>query len=72
MMLLEGIKWGKLYEEEKKVPNPDDFNSPDEKSLMKIIAEKIQEDPKTFIRLSEDLVGISEETTTGVLRLNQL
>lgn len=72
MMLLEGIKWGKLYEEEKKLPNPDDYHTGDEKSLMKIIAEEIQKDAKTFVRLSEDLVGLSEETTTGVLRLNNL
>lgn len=70
MMLLEGIKWGKIYEKEKKLPDINSYKTADEKTLMKLISEEIQKDANVFIRLSEDLIGLSEETTTGVLRLN--
>ena len=44
--------------------------SADEKALMKILARIIEKDPNQFENLSKDLVGITEETTTGVKRLN--
>lgn len=72
MILLEGIKWGKIYEKEKRLPDIESYKTADEKVLMKLISEEIQKDANTFVRLSEDLIGLSEETTTGVLRLNQL
>ena len=46
--------------------------SEDERELFKLITKVVQKDAKTFERLTADFVGISEETTTGVLRLNQL
>ena len=37
-----------------------------------MIKKCLEKDPKTFSRLSADLIGISEETTTGVHRLYEL
>lgn len=72
MLLLQGMKWEKLYKENKQLPDPATVNSGDEKALYKLLREKIPEDPNRFHRLSSEVKGISEETTTGVLRLNQL
>ena len=72
MMLLEGIKWGNIYKKEKRLPEIEKCGSEDERELLKLVSAQIEKDPETFIRLSADLIGLSEETTTGVLRLNNL
>ena len=38
MMVLEGLKWSKVYKESKKLPVAEKDMSADEKSLMKILA----------------------------------
>lgn len=72
LMLIEGMKWGKLWREEKKLPDLSKIHSEDELELMKLITREVQKDSHLFDKLSADLKGLSEETTTGVMRLNQL
>jgi adenosylhomocysteinase len=40
--------------------------------VLSLIKKCLEQDPQTFSRLTKDLVGISEETTTGVHRLYEL
>ena len=72
MMLIHGMKWEKQYLLDKSLPDENTVESDDEKGLMRLLARVIPEDPNRFHRLSKDIVGLSEETTTGVLRLKQL
>ena len=72
MMLLEGMKAEKEFVKSKTLPDLTKYKSADEIALFKAISKSIQEDSNRFHKLSENVVGISEETTTGVLRLNQL
>ena len=72
MMLLEGMKWEKKFREEEKLPDPSTVEADDEKALYEFFRKVIPEDPERFARLSANVKGISEETTTGVARLYQL
>lgn len=72
MLLLEGMKWEKAYKETKALPDPETCDSDDGASLYRLLRKVIPTDPEKFHRLSADIKGISEETTTGVLRLKQL
>lgn len=72
MMILEGLKCEKLIAEGKQLPDPESFDTEDEKNLFKVINREVTKDNKIFSKLSADLIGLSEETTTGVLRLNKL
>jgi len=72
MMLLEGMKWELEYERSKTLPDPLKCNSADEEGLYALLRKVIPTDAKRFHRLSKDVQGVSEETTTGVLRLKQL
>lgn len=72
MILIEGMKAEKEYASSKTLPDWKSKGSEDEIALFKAISNSINEDPKRFHKLSENVIGISEETTTGVLRLNQL
>jgi len=72
IMLIEGVKWEKLYKAEKKLPDPSAYKYDDEIALYACLREVIPQDPDRFSRLSKNVKGVSEETTTGVARLYQL
>ena len=72
VMFIEGIKWGEKYKNNKELPDPSKAENDDEKYLLQMIAREVQKDPDMFARLAKDLQGVSEETTTGVMRLNQM
>jgi len=72
MMILEGKKYEEIYEKSKKLPNPADFDTEDEKVLYTILAETIPSDIKRWRNILKNLHGVSEETTTGVHRLYQI
>ncbi|OVE76248.1 adenosylhomocysteinase [bacterium E08(2017)] len=47
-------------------------SSKEEAIVLKQIAKSIKKDPKRFHRISKKIIGVSEETTTGVHRLYQM
>ena len=72
MMILEGAKWEKVYEETKELPDPEKYSTEDERNLYTVLKRTIPEDPKRWRRVVKGLAGVSEETTTGVHRLYQI
>jgi len=72
MLLLEGIKAEKEFEKSGKLPDASHCVYDDEIALFQFIKKKVPEDPQRFRRLAKNLIGITEETTTGVARLYQL
>lgn len=72
MMLHLGSKFEEEYEKTQKLPDPDSAEGEDEKELLKLLRDEIPKDSKKFRRLSKNVFGVSEETTTGVARLYQL
>ena len=72
MLILQGTKWEEEYEKNGTLPDPTTATSEDEESLLKLLRSIIPEDPKRFRNLAKNLVGVSEETTTGVQRLYDL
>lgn len=72
LFLLEGLKYEKAYEKTNDLPKPESVQNEDEKELLQIIKECLVKDNKTFTKLTKNLKGVSEETTTGVMRLYQL
>jgi len=72
MLLLEGIEWEKKYEETGALPDASKAVYDDEIALYNFLIKRIPEDSQRFRRLSQNLMGITEETTTGVHRLYNL
>ena len=72
LFLLEGLKWERTFEKTQHLPKSDSTHSEDEQELLKMIKECLEKDPKVFTKLTKHLKGVSEETTTGVMRLYQL
>jgi adenosylhomocysteinase len=48
------------------------YESPDEKALMARLKASYEKDPKRWTKVAENILGVSEETTTGVHRLYKL
>jgi len=72
MLLLEGMKAERLFEETGALPDETKAIYDDEIALYKFLKKTIPENSKRYRKLSENIIGITEETTTGVARLYQL
>nr|VDD51545.1 unnamed protein product [Brassica oleracea] len=54
------------------LPDPTSTDNPEFQIVLSIIKDGLQVDPKKYHKMKERLVGVSEETTTGVKRLYQM
>jgi adenosylhomocysteinase len=68
MLVLRGVE----YEEAGSVPNPDAAPSEEFQVFLRLLKRSLAEDPKRWTRCAADILGVSEETTTGVHRLYEL
>lgn len=69
LLIHEGVKWEKSFEKDGELPKPEDETNPEFKQVLRIIKEELQKDPKKWHKIAKNVVGVSEETTTGVHRL---
>ena len=60
---------GVEYEAAKAVPGPETAGSEEEKAILQLLRDSLAEDPQRFTRMAEGMKGVTEETTTGVVRL---
>lgn len=72
LMVIWGLEAEKKLAESGAYPNPERGESEDEKLLLATIKKTLEKDPQFFSKISKDLKGVSEETTTGVHRLYKL
>jgi len=71
LMIHEGCRLEKLYEETGELPTADSDNE-EFRLVQELIISHLVEDPKRWQRIAHNLKGVSEETTTGVNRLYQM
>ncbi|KAL1108595.1 hypothetical protein V6Z11_D03G120900 [Gossypium hirsutum] len=72
LLIHEGVKAEEEYERSGKLPNPNETENAEFRIVLSIIKEGLLIDPKRYTRMKDRLVGVSEETTTGVKRLYQM
>ena len=53
------------------LPDPDSTDVEEMQIILALLRRRLAEDPQYWHRMTEGLIGVSEETTTGVLRLVQ-
>src|SRR5437870_3967961 len=68
MLVLRGAE----YEAAGSVPAPSEADSDEFKVFLGLLQRSLKEDAKRWTRASEGIIGVSEETTTGVHRLYDL
>lgn len=72
LLIHEGVKAEEEYEKTGKVADPTSTDNAEFQIVLTIIRDGLKEDPKKYHKMMERLVGVSEETTTGVKRLYQM
>ena len=75
LLIHEGVKYETTYNltGEKPDPNDDKYkNNLEYQNVLKIINKTLNEDPLKWTKMAKNIIGVSEETTTGVHRLIQL
>ena len=65
LLLHKGVE----FEKAGVVPPQDSTDNEEYKEVLRVLARSLENDPQRWTRLAEDVRGVSEETTTGVLRL---
>jgi adenosylhomocysteinase len=63
---------GAQFERAGAVPDPESADSEEFRVVLRLLQRSLSEDPKRFTRLGEGVLGVTEETTTGVNRLYQM
>jgi len=63
---------GKAYEEAGVVPSPEEDDPHEWKVVLATLRASVSADPTKWTRIAGEIKGVTEETTTGVLRLYQL
>jgi len=73
LIIHEGVKFERAYAKTGDLPDPDQFENKEYKEIVKIIRKSIEsEDKEKWTKIANRLIGVSEETTTGVHRLHQM
>jgi len=72
LLIHEGVKAEAEFKKSGALPNPDSTEDPEFKIVLRLIKQTLQEDPEKWTKISKSIVGVSEETTTGVHRLYQM
>ncbi len=71
LLIHEGVKAEKEYKEKKVLPDPNTVEG-ELKFVYKLLAATIKAKPDRWTKIAARMVGVSEETTTGVHRLAQM
>ncbi|XP_057481724.1 adenosylhomocysteinase-like [Actinidia eriantha] len=72
LLIHEGVKAEEEYEKSGAVPDPASTDNAEFQIVLTIIRDGLKTDPKRYHKMKARLVGVSEETTTGVKRLYQM
>ncbi len=63
---------GAEYERAGAVPSPDPTDNEEMQVVLGLLGRSLEEDSQRWTRIGEGVLGVTEETTTGVLRLYQM
>jgi adenosylhomocysteinase len=72
LLIHEGFKWEESFAKDGKLPDPASTDNEEFQCVLSIIAKTLTEDPRRWTKMAQGLVGVSEETTTGVHRLYEM
>uniref|UniRef100_A0A0D6R166 Adenosylhomocysteinase n=1 Tax=Araucaria cunninghamii TaxID=56994 RepID=A0A0D6R166_ARACU len=72
LLIHEGVKAEIEFAKSGAIPDPSSTTNPEFQLVLGLIKESLKEDPLKYHKMKDRLVGVSEETTTGVHRLYQM
>jgi adenosylhomocysteinase len=63
---------GREFEAAGAVPDPESAESEEFREILRLLQATLAQDPQKWTRIGDGVKGVTEETTTGVLRLTQM
>jgi adenosylhomocysteinase len=72
LLIHEGVKREKEFAATGAVPDPASTDNEEFKCVLTIIRDSLKTDPQKWTKMAANIVGVSEETTTGVHRLYEM
>merc|ERR1712072_584704 len=72
MLIIKGKEAEDQFEKDGTLPDPASTTNAEFKCVLNTIRESIQKDPQKWTKMAKCVRGVSEETTTGVKRLQQM
>merc|ERR1712206_34180 len=72
MLIHKGKEFEEKFAKDGSLPDPSSTTNPEFKCVLQTLRDSIQADPTKWTRMAKQCKGVSEETTTGVLRLKEM
>jgi adenosylhomocysteinase len=72
LLIHEGVKFENQYAKDGSLPDPNSTDNAEFKIVLGLLKDCIPKDPQKFHKMAAQMVGVSEETTTGVKRLYEM
>jgi len=72
LLIHKGREFEEKFAKDGSLPDPNSTTNPEFKCVLQTIKDSIQADKTKWTRMSKICKGVSEETTTGVLRLKEM
>jgi adenosylhomocysteinase len=72
LLVHKGYEAEKSYAADGSLPDPNSTDVHEMQVILQLLKEQLQKDPTFWHRMVPEIKGVSEETTTGVLRLYQM
>ena len=72
MLIHMGVKAEEAFEKDGTLPDPASTDIEEMQSVLRTLRDKLQEDGNFWRPMAKRIKGVSEETTTGVMRLRQM
>jgi len=72
MLMHKGREFEEKFAKDGSLPNPDSTDNPEFKCVLQTIKDSIPLDKTKWTRMAAKCKGVSEETTTGVMRLKEM
>ena len=72
LLIHEGVKAEAAFAETGAKPDPSSADNDEFRVVLTILARELEKDPQRWTKVAKRCIGVSEETTTGVHRLEQM
>jgi adenosylhomocysteinase len=72
LLVHEGVKAEAAYRRDGSLPDPNSTEDPEFKIVLNLIRNALKINPNMWTNMAKNIVGVSEETTTGVHRLYEM
>merc|ERR1712118_268963 len=72
LLIHKGKEFEEKFAKDGSLPDPTSTDNPEFKCLLQLLKDSIPADKTKYTRMAKKCQGVSEETTTGVMRLKEM